>query len=604
MTADHAAWRGQEKQERAVQTIPAAPVRSPRRQGLRTLRPLTNGLLLAMVVIEVLFLSGLLISRGENNPVVTIGLSLATQWVPVVIFWVVAVRTRFARLEIILAAAGVTLSAVGDSYYTLAMNGEGYLAFPSPADAGYLLFYPLMVAALVVLLRRRRTGATLLVVLEGAVACVGAAAVLAVILEPVLGAALVGENALDGAIAVAYPLFDLVLLAAMAGIAASPGHAISPRWWSLFVGLSIFVVADIAYALLVHAGAYIAGTPLDASWAIGLAFITWWAVALDRDADAPPRQRTSRAVPVAAIAVLAALGVLVFGTQVPISTLALVLAAATVGLAAVPIIFRQAVLGRIVAAQGQEVHQLTDLDRAKTDMMITMNHEFRTPLTSINGYVELLLDGDGGELPASAVKMMRVIEGNAARLQDLVDDMLTMSKLEAGGSALESAPAYLAGIMHRSADSLNSLASTRGVRVSVECDFTPVVDGDASQLERAFGDLIENAVKFTAAGGSVRVLATAETSAAEPVVVVRVIDTGMGIPADELPQLFTRFFRATNAKHAAVPGVGLGLAIVRATVEAHGGRITAESTIGEGTTMRVELPLSPLTLTAPREPSP
>ncbi|MCU1441538.1 MAG: sensor histidine kinase [Rhodoglobus sp.] len=589
--------------EPAVLPVDAVP--TPRRQGHSTLRPLTNWLLLVMVIIEVLFLGGLLISRGENNPVVTIGLSLATQWVPVAIFWVVAVRTRFARLEIILAAAGVTLSAIGDSYYTLAMDSEGFLAFPSPADAGYLLFYPLMVGALVVLVRRQRTRATVLVLLEGAVACVGAAAVLAVVLDPVIAAALAGDNALDGAIAVSYPLFDLVLLAAMAGIAASPGPRISPRWWSLFVGLSIFVVADIAYALLEHEGAYIAGTPLDASWAIGLAFITWWAVGLDRSTDAAARQRTRPyAVPVAAIAVLAGLAVLIFGTQAPISTLALVLAAATVALAAVPIIFRQAVLGRIVAVQDQEVHQLTDLDLAKTDMMITMNHEFRTPLTSINGYVELLLDGDGGELPAGAVKMMRVIEGNAARLQDLVDDLLTMSKLEAGGSALESAPAYLAGIMHRAADSLTPLASTRGVRVSVECDFTPVVDGDASQLERAFADLIENAVKFTAAGGSVRVLATADTSAAEPIVVVRVVDTGIGIPVDEVPQLFTRFFRASNAKDAAVPGVGLGLAIVRATVEAHRGRITAESTIGEGTTIKVELPLSPLTLTAVREPSP
>jgi signal transduction histidine kinase len=584
--------------------LPVEATTAPRRPGPRTLRPLTKVLLLAMVAAEVLFLGGLLISRGDNNPVVTIGFSLATQWVPVAIFWVVAVRTRFTRLEIVLAAAGVTVSAIGDSYYTLAMDSEGFLAFPSPADAGYLLFYPLMVGALVVLVRRQRNGATILVLLEGAVACVGAAAILAVILDPVIAAALAGTNALDGAIAVAYPLFDLVLLAVMAGITAAPGATISPRWWSLFVGLAVFAVADIAYALLEHDGAYIAGTPLDASWAIGLAFITWWAVGLDRAVDAaPPPSARRHAVPVAAFAVIAGLGVLIVGTQMPISTLALVLAAATVALAAVPIIFRQAVLGRIVAVQDEEVHQLTDLDRAKTDMMITMNHEFRTPLTSINGYVEVLLDGDGGELPPAAVKMMRVIEGNAARLQDLVDDLLTMSKLEAGDSTRESAPAYLAGILHRAAGSLTSLASTRGVRVSVECDFTPVVDGDAGQLERAFADLVDNAIKFTPAGGSVRVSATASSSNVESVVVVNVVDTGIGVPADELRHVFTRFFRASNAKDAAVPGVGLGLAIVRAVVEAHGGRIAAASTIGEGTTMRVELPLSPLTLTAAREPS-
>lgn len=564
----------------------------------------TTVLLWVMTVIEVLFLVGLLVSGGTTNPLVNIWLSLATQWVPVTIFWLVAFRTRFARLEVILAATAVTLSAVGDTYYALAMNNEGYLAFPSPADAGYLAFYPLMVGALVVLVRRQLASAAGLVVLEGAVACLGAAAVLAVILDPVLREALTGGNVLDSAIAVAYPLFDLVLLAAMAGIAASPNVDVGPRWWSLIVGLSIFVVADVAYALLEYAGTYVAGTPLDASWAIGLAFITWWVAGTDtRDATAPRRKRRSFTVPIPAAAVLAGLAVLVLDTVLPLSILAIALAALTVGLAAVPIIFRQAVLGRLVAAQDEVVRQLTDLNRARSDMMVTMNHEFRTPLTSINGYVELLLDGDGGTIPDSAVRMLRVIESNAARLQDLVDDLLTMSKLEAGSAALDSAPRYLAPLLNRAAASARSLSTARDIPVTVECDdFSLVVDADPASLERAFEDLIENAVKFSAEGGEVRVIAERATSnGAGPTVVVRVVDTGIGIPADDLPHLFTKFFRASNVQGAAIPGEGLGLAIARGIIEAHSGRIAVTSSIGVGTTVTVELPLSLLGVPLPRK---
>jgi signal transduction histidine kinase len=585
--------------------LPRGAVLDARNRRSHVLARVIWWLVILLVLVEVLFLGGLVVS-DENNPVVNVGLALATQWIPVTILWLVVARTRFARAEVVLAASAVTLSAVGDSYYSLAMDSEGYLAFPSPADVGYLLFYPLMFAALVVLVRRQRAvSANRLMVLEGTVATLGAAAVLLIVLDPVLSDALTGDNPLASTIAIAYPLFDLVLLAAITGIAASPNLDAGRRWWSLVVGLVITIAADIAYALLEHYGNYIAGTPLDASWAIGLAFITWWAVGLERGAGgAGTEPRKSSAVPMPAIAVLAGLGVLIYGTQVAISPFALVLATATVGLAAVPIIFRQSVVGRVLDAQADVVRELTAIDRAKTDMMITMNHEFRTPLTSINGYVELLLDGDGGELPTPAVKMLRVVESNTARLQDLVDDLLTMSKLESEKAVVDPAPVYLAGVLRRAAESIAPLSSSRGVEVTVECHFAPIIDGDVKQLERAFTDLVENAVKFTLSGGTVRVVAQPARSEDGHSVTVRVVDTGIGVPEDELPHLFTKFFRASNARAAAIPGVGLGLAIARATFEAHGGRIAADSKVGGGTTMRVELPLSPRTFSEAREAKP
>ena len=565
-------------------------------------RRVTTVLLSIMVGVEALFLVGLLLPLDATNPIVNVGLSLASQWVPVSIFWVMAVRTAFKRLEVILAAAAVTLSAIGDTYYSLAMDSDGYLASPSPADVGYLVFYPLMVAALVVLVRRQLGSMPAIMVIESAVASLGAAAVLAVILDPMIRTALSGQTAFDSTIALAYPLFDLILLAVMAGITASAAVDVGTRWWSLMVGLGIFAAADIVAALLNDRGAYLAGTPLDASWAIGLGFITWWvAGSTGRATTREPRVRKALVVPITAVAVAAGLAVLIIDTQAPLSTLAIVLAGSTVGLAAVPIIFRQAVLGRLITAQQEVVRQLTDLDRDKSDVMVTMNHEFRTPLTSISGYVELLMDGDAGELPPEAVRMLQAIEGNAARLQDLIDDLLTMSKLEAGSAPLKRSPIYLAGLLGRAVTTVAPFAKSKGIDVTIEChNYALVVDADGGQLERAFANLIENAVKFTPGPGSVRVVAEGPTRDGH--ITVRVIDTGMGIPPDDLPRLFTRFFRAANVQGAAIPGAGLGLAITQSVMEAHGGRVAAESTLGQGTTVTVRLPVSESGVQRPATP--
>ncbi|CAN5233396.1 hypothetical protein BH09ACT5_BH09ACT5_10700 [soil metagenome] len=556
----------------------------------------TRALLWIMVAADGLFFLGLLLSGG---PLVNVWLSLATQWIPVTIFWLVAARTRFRQAPVILAAAGVTASALGDTYYSLAMDGTGYLAFPSPADAGYLLFYPLMVAAVIMVVRRQLGTAGPLVLLETAVATVGASAVIAVVMNPVITRALDGGTLTETAIAVAYPLFDLLLLAVVAGIASVPTIEVGRRWWSLVVGLSVFAVADIVYALL-DPGSYLAGTILDAAWAIGLAFITWWAAATPTlGCAAEPRTRRAFIVPVPAAAVLAGLAVLVIGTQTSLSLLAVILAALTVGLATAPVIFRQALLGRVLAAQNEAVRQLTELHQDKSDLMVTMNHEFRTPLTSINGNVELLLDGDAGELPPAAVGMLRTIEGNGARLQDLIDDMLTVSRLEAGQARLTMSPLYVSGLVNRASAAIAASARARGIELITSCDnFALVVDADGPQLERALVSIIDNAVKFTAPGGRVTITAEGPTPDGEIVVVVS--DTGMGIPRADIPKVFDRFFRASNVQRAAIPGAGLGLSIAHRVVQAHGGRIDVESVMGQGTTISVRLAASATGVRMPR----
>lgn len=561
--------------------VSRAPATTALRRVVAVLLVLTAG-------VNALYLVGLIASNGQNSPFVNVGLGLATQWIPATVFWLVAAHTRFRRLPVVLAAAGVTVSALGDSYYSLAMDADGYLASPSPADPAYLLFYPLLVAALVVLVRPRLRGVGGLVLLETAVATVGASAVLAVLLDPVIVQALAGEDPLADAVAIAYPLFDLMLLAVIAGIASAPTIRAGSRWAALVAGLLITAFGDIGYALLGTLGTYLAGTPLDATWAIGLALTAWWVAGMAEphvDDDRPIRRA---ALPIPALALLTGLALLVIGTQVALSPLAVVLAALTVGLGATPLVFRQALTRRMLAAQDEALRRLTALDQAKSDILVTLNHEFRTPLTSITGHVELLLDGVAGELPESAVRMLETVERNGARLQTLIDETLTSSRLDEGGAAFDLAPTALPELVMSSVRRVRGFADDRGVDLHVAPTSEPLeIEADPLHLEQALVNILDNAVKFSAPGGSVVV--DVERNGRDAV--VRIRDEGIGVPAADLPSLVTRFYRASNVQNAAIPGVGLGLSIADRVVAAHGGALRVTSLVGVGTTVTVRLPL-------------
>jgi signal transduction histidine kinase len=556
-----------------------------------TLRRVVAVLVGLMVIANVVYLVGLILSGGSTSAFLNIWVSQATQWIPAVIFWLVALRPGRTRIPIILAALGVTATALGDSYYSFAMDENGYLVFPSPADPAYLLFYPLMAAGLIILVRRRLANVGWLVLLETAVATAGVSALLAVVLAPVFDTALDSGTVLASAVAFAYPLFDVILIAVIAGIASIPTERVGRRWWAVIIGLGIWVAGDISYALLSNTDDYLAGTPLDATWAVGLAFITWWAVgALHAQPEIPAPVRYS-VFSLPTIGVLAGLAVLVMGTQMELSTWAIVLAALTVALGLVPVVLRQMVLGRMLAAQQEAVRRLTELDQAKTDMLVTVNHEFRTPLTAINGHVELLLDGVGGDVSPEAQDMLRTIERNGAKLQGLIDSTFASSRYDDLEGHIAPEPTDLAAVVGRAVERVEPLAQVRGVTLAVTGEPLDLsVEADGAHLERALAGIIDNAVKFTDHGGQVTVAVEASAERDEAVIVVH--DTGIGIPLDDIPRLFTRFFRASNAQEAAIPGVGLGLSIAQQVVLAHGGTIGVESTVGLGTTLTVRLPAS------------
>jgi len=298
------------------------------------------GLVWAMGLLAVAFTAGLAlrsaglipVADGWFDLVVNHGLGQLTEWVPAAVCWLAVFRFGFRRWEVPLAAAAVTSYAVGNAYYLVMLAGAGSLPFPSLGDVAYLLFYPLMLAAVVVAVSRRSQGLASSVWLDAAVGSLGAAAVLAIVLSPVLAAALKGPPSLASVVAVAYPMFDLILVAAIAGIVALGGVRLGSRWPLLVVGLMVFAALDVVYALQVTAGTYVVGTPLDAGWAIGLTLMAMWVDGTERR-ERPATHKTrpatgATALVVSSVATVAGLGVLVVGTWVPLSRLAVTLAGA------------------------------------------------------------------------------------------------------------------------------------------------------------------------------------------------------------------------------------------------------------------------------------
>jgi two-component system phosphate regulon sensor histidine kinase PhoR len=245
-------------------------------------------------------------------------------------------------------------------------------------------------------------------------------------------------------------------------------------------------------------------------------------------------------------------------------------------------------LARLYEREQQLVARLQDLDTVKTDFMSTVSHELRTPLTSISGYIELLQDDDAGELAPQQARMLDVIGRNTRRLRELIEELLVLSNIESGTVQTARHPVDLAELVEAAAAAIVPAAAEAEVGLHTEVRGPLRLTADAEQLDRALMNLLANAVKFTPAGGTVSLLARRE----DDEVIIAVADTGMGIPQGEQDALFTRFFRASNAVREAVPGIGLGLAIVGTVVGNHHGRIDVQSTEGVGTTFTIHLPVS------------
>ena len=235
----------------------------------------------------------------------------------------------------------------------------------------------------------------------------------------------------------------------------------------------------------------------------------------------------------------------------------------------------------------RSLERMQQVDAVKDAFVSSVSHELRTPITSIHGYLELLVDGTFGELGAEQRVAVEKVAANSQRLLGLIDDLLTLSRLQEDGLNLAPRLVDLRQVVGDAVSVVAPGAETGGLALAVDLpdEAVPFL-GDRDMLERAVVNLVGNAVKFTPRGGRVEV--ALEPHAGGSRVVVR--DTGIGIPLEEQEHLFTRFFRSSLAQRDAIPGSGLGLSIAHAVVRKHGGDVRVHSAEGEGTTFVVELP--------------
>lgn len=251
-----------------------------------------------------------------------------------------------------------------------------------------------------------------------------------------------------------------------------------------------------------------------------------------------------------------------------------------------------AALETALRSEREAVERLTEIDQVKDRFVSSVSHELRTPITNIVGYLELLMDGVYGAPNDEQARAMSRIELNSRRLLTLIDDLLTLSSMENLDRDRDRGPVDLVAVLGRAEEIVRPGLLRRDLELELELPDAPVViQGDAGQLERLVINLATNAVKFTLDGGRVTLRLRAPANGSGPVIEVE--DTGIGIPASDQEMLFNRFFRATQAREAAVPGSGLGLSIAKAITEAHGGQISATSEPGAGSTFRVEFPAGP-----------
>jgi two-component system, OmpR family, phosphate regulon sensor histidine kinase PhoR len=234
-----------------------------------------------------------------------------------------------------------------------------------------------------------------------------------------------------------------------------------------------------------------------------------------------------------------------------------------------------------------DVTELMTAARLKDEFVATVSHELRTPLTSIVGYVDVLLE-DVAEVPPDAKPFLLTVQRNARRLHRLVDDLLS-DALKLGKAELQLGRVSLANVLRSSAVEAEKSARRNGLTFSCESGRVPLeVDGDAERLAQVVDNIFNNAIKFTPQGGHVGASIRTDGDRA----VIEITDTGRGIPPEELEDVFVKFFRSPGVQTDAIPGTGIGLAISKAIVEAHGGTIDLSSTVGVGTTFEIWLPLA------------
>lgn len=500
----------------------------------------------------------------------------------------------------LLFALGNLFFAVADIIFNIIVNPP----VPSVADAFYLAGYPLLVLGLLLLLfavgghRRVAALGDAAIVTAGFVLLQWVFVLDGIVDRPGLGAA-------ERAVAAAYPLMDIVLLAGLAGFFVTAAWR-TPSFLLLVTSIVFLLVADEAYG--VGPSSYRSGDLIDGGWL--LSYLLWAAAALHptmRELSSPtPRPQRRLSVGSGRIAMLmgtllAPAAVLLIqdlrGIGAPVAAvvsgsavISVMVVLRLVGiLRALERIRAQERLARADSEQAQRLLEaqnvrLVEADRMKDEFVALISHDLRTPLTSIMGYVELSLDEELGD---DARSFLEVVSRSSNRLLRLVDDLLFVARLQSGRLDLTPSRLDLNEVARQAAEEARGRADAKDLELVVEANGPVPVDADRGRVFQLLDNLISNAVKFTPDGGTIEIKVRANGGAC-----LEVCDTGIGFTAAEAARVFERFYRTDRAVERQVPGTGLGLFIAAAIADAHGGRISAHPREGGGAVFKVELPLA------------
>jgi len=226
----------------------------------------------------------------------------------------------------------------------------------------------------------------------------------------------------------------------------------------------------------------------------------------------------------------------------------------------------------------------------RIEFVANVSHELRTPLTSIRGFVETLKDGAIDD-PENSRRFLNIIEAHTERLNNLINDLLKLSKIESKEIKMEFQPIALREVIEEVVSNFKEAIKQKGhiVEINIPPDF-PQIEADPQRIEQVFINLLDNAIKFTPKNGRICIKAVGR----EKDIQIEISDTGIGIPKEHLPSLFERFYRVDKARSRELGGTGLGLSIVKHIIQAHGGKVGVESEFGKGSNFFFILPKNQL----------
>jgi signal transduction histidine kinase len=465
----------------------------------------------------------------------------------------------------------------------------------SIADAFYLIFYIPLIVGLLLLIAQRRGVHDRDSLIDSLVITIAAAAFSwTYLMAPDAHSA---SSIATKLVALGYPLMDVLVLGVLVRLLVASGPRAS-GFALLVLGFGAQLAADSIYGWqLLHSG-YESGGLLDIGWA------SFYAL-LGASALHPSTRELFRRQAVQTVRLTGARIGLLGAAALTVPALMLVralqketvdveiLAGASAALFVLVLMRMNGLVHRHDEAVQREAERTAELAsaersaKAKDQFVSQVSHELRTPLTSIRGFLALLInDFADGLSAAERADYLAVIDRNAGRLLRLVEDLLFVAQMDEGRFVLDKTEFDLVGVLAEAVEAARPLADKRQIELRDQSETKLQLLGDRDRVGQVIDNLLSNALKFTPEGGVITIDVARSNGNARLVV----SDTGVGMRSDEIRHLFERFYRTDAATEQAVQGSGLGLSICKAIVEAHGGAITADSRLGFGTSLMIELP--------------